>query len=444
MKYVFPELLVGWQKETTQTKAIGFHTQQIQAKTKKRQTLITHNGEQHLLTIAPTGAGKGVSGVIPALLTYQGPTITVDIKGENYKVAAERRREMGHQVVAIDPFQLLVQNGDTLNPLDLLQLSNSELQDCDLEMIVELLTGHVPMSTKDVFWELSGKGMLTGLTGYTAQHADSNKRNLATLLDHIYADDVDYNLAVALDQRAVHSRLAYQEIACYLSHESERCRPSVRSTAQAFVKCLNSDAVRKSLSCTSFDLKGIVRGDPIDIFIIFPPEKLESHRILLRLWLGTLFNVLLRRKHQPTLSTLLLLDEAAQFGYLPQLKTALTLGRGFGVRCWTFWQDLGQLQQNYPNDWPTIINNSGVLQVFGMTNGWMAKGCAELLGLELHELLKMNKTDQALMMPSQDAQVVRRVDYLKDRMFRGIYQENPRYHHDPDEPDIHGGLKIGG
>lgn len=41
-------------------------------------TPILHTGGGHLLTIAPTGAGKGVSCIIPTLLRFPGPVIVID------------------------------------------------------------------------------------------------------------------------------------------------------------------------------------------------------------------------------------------------------------------------------------------------------------------------------------------------------------------------------
>jgi hypothetical protein len=52
----------------------------------------------HILTVAPTGAGKGVGAVIPNLLTYQGSAFVLDIKGENFRVTARARAEMGHDI----------------------------------------------------------------------------------------------------------------------------------------------------------------------------------------------------------------------------------------------------------------------------------------------------------------------------------------------------------
>ena len=45
-----------------------------------------HDG--HVLTCAPTGAGKGIGAVIPNLLTYPGSAFVLDLKGENYAVTA--------------------------------------------------------------------------------------------------------------------------------------------------------------------------------------------------------------------------------------------------------------------------------------------------------------------------------------------------------------------
>ena len=95
------------------------------------------------------------------------------------------------------------------------------------------------------------------------------------------------------------------------------------STTQTFVKSLGSQTVRHLLSRTTFDLAGWLRGDKLDLFLIFPPDKLESHRALLRLLVGTLLVVLMRRTRIPAERTLLLIDEAAQLGKLAHLKTAL-------------------------------------------------------------------------------------------------------------------------
>lgn len=65
--------------------------------------LLCFNAEGHLLTLAPTRSGKGVSAVIPNLLDYPGSVVVLDVKPENAAVAARRRREMGQEVRIMDP-----------------------------------------------------------------------------------------------------------------------------------------------------------------------------------------------------------------------------------------------------------------------------------------------------------------------------------------------------
>jgi type IV secretion system protein VirD4 len=416
-------LPLGWESGPSAGRQLGFGAA---GGARPRPELLLHDRDSHLITIAPTGAGKGRSGVIPALLTHPGPTLTIDIKGENYLVAARRRRQLGHRVVGLDPFHLLLPEADGLNPFDLFALPGCQ-PDCDTEMLCELVAGGVPMMSKDLFWDITGRGLLTGLIGLAAEDDDPARRHLGTVLDYMFSDDVDYNLAVQLDTHKFKCALARQELVAYLSHEGDKCRPSVRSTAQTFVKSLGSQTVRQALSKTTFDLEGWRRGDKLDVFLIFPPDKLESHRALLRLLVGTLLVVLMRRSRIPGERTLLLIDEAAQLGKLAHLKTALTLLRGYGVTVWTFWQDLSQLRASFEGDWETVLNNSGVVQVYGMTNGRMASACAEVLGMEAGELLRMEPDEQVLLRPGNGPRVVRRVDYLTDALFKGLYDPNPRY-----------------
>ena len=89
--------------------------------------------------------------------------------------------------------------------------------------------------------------------------------------------------------------------------------------------------------------------------------------------------------------------------------------------------DLSQLRQLYPNDWQTIVNNSGVLQVFGITNHHMAREWGELLGQRPEDLAKLAREDAVVLRQGQEAVVCRRPDYLQDEMFAGLFDANQRF-----------------
>ena len=101
------------------------------------------------------------------------------------------------------------------------------------------------------------------------------------------------------------------------------------------------------------------------VYLVIPPNRLDTARPLLRAWLMTLSAVLLKRAARPERSTLLLIDEAAQMGRMELMLQAMTLLRGYGLQCWSFWQDLSQLQGMYPEAWRTILANASAIQIFG-------------------------------------------------------------------------------
>ena len=66
---------------------------------------LSYSGARHLLTVAPTRSGKGVSSIIPNLLTYQGSVFVIDPKGENALVTARRRGAGGNGISGLMPRQ---------------------------------------------------------------------------------------------------------------------------------------------------------------------------------------------------------------------------------------------------------------------------------------------------------------------------------------------------
>jgi type IV secretion system protein VirD4 len=106
------KLLIGWCQQQERTR-IGFGaTSPVDAPQHQGLWL---DGEGHLITIAPTGAGKGRGALIPNLLMYEGPAIVIDPKGEASRVTARRRRELGQEVYILDPFNLVTDKTDSLS-----------------------------------------------------------------------------------------------------------------------------------------------------------------------------------------------------------------------------------------------------------------------------------------------------------------------------------------
>jgi hypothetical protein len=61
--------------------------------------------DRHLMTVAGSRAGKGVSAIVPNLLTYRGSVLAIDPKGELACITAEyRAKSLRQKVYVLDPF----------------------------------------------------------------------------------------------------------------------------------------------------------------------------------------------------------------------------------------------------------------------------------------------------------------------------------------------------
>ena len=94
--------------------------------------------DRHLLTLAPTRSGKGVSSIIPNLLTYPGSVFVVDVKGENAAITARRRRAMGQAVHVLDPWGISGVKSCAFNPLDLIDLRSPDVAE-DAALLADAL-----------------------------------------------------------------------------------------------------------------------------------------------------------------------------------------------------------------------------------------------------------------------------------------------------------------
>ncbi|MCG8443504.1 MAG: type IV secretory system conjugative DNA transfer family protein, partial [Caulobacterales bacterium] len=418
------DLILGWSADGEMSHAMGFRgPSSADATSEDGREALTLEGDGHVLTVAPTGAGKGRGAIIPNLLRYEGPAIVVDPKGENYHVTARARREMGHDVRVIDPFALVSDRTDQLNPLDVLERPGVELES-EAQALALMLAGS-GRSLNEPFWDIWGRSLLAGVIAYVAEQEEPEERHFGRVRELVKNDDVVYSLAQALDQAPDLEGIARTEIASFLQLV-EQTRSGVLATAQSYTEVVNSAPARRTLSRTTIDLDAVADGSPVTIYLVLPPDKLASHGPLLRLWIGSLLKTVMSRAVRPERDTLFLIDECAQLGALEHLRVAMTLLRGYGLKVWAFFQDLSQLRRLYPDDWQTIVNNAAVFQTFGLTNHVMAREAADLIGdYDAFTLRAMAKDRQVLAAAREKARMCALPDYLSDPEFAGRFDANP-------------------
>jgi type IV secretion system protein VirD4 len=375
---------------------------------------ITYDGDAPLITIAPTGAGKTSGPVACNARTYPGQLICLDVKGDVYRLSAEHRRRMGHEVRVID-LRDRGAGSDALNPLDIARRLGT-----DLGAIARSLAGELVIRpnelNRDFFWVDWAETMLTAGISYMLHH-QTESASLSALYDLYTGDDSAYDLAVLLDTTKDMNRTTQGGWSGYLQLPERETRPSVLGSTQAYLRLFDTDLIRRASDTTTIDLDGLVSRRPMSIYIIVPPYRLAAYAPMLRLWLSGLLHLLSTRDSVPSIPCLMMVDEAGQLGRMDSLITAMTLMRGYGMKLWTFWQAASQLDI-YGSQARTIIDNAGVVQCFGIRNLRSANEIAALLGgVSGETILRLSASEQLVMVEGDAPHTCKQVRYYNDPMF---------------------------
>ncbi|MCP1386227.1 type IV secretory system conjugative DNA transfer family protein [Runella salmonicolor] len=423
--------ILGQAQGQIQTRPIGFGNRNESPNKSVRETsegslpLLHAPAEGHGMVIAGTGSGKGRSVAIPMLLTNNNPAIVLDIKGELHAVTAERRKQMGHAVYCLDFANLISKKGHRFNFFDLFKYcTHNEFIDAQAQLLADMMS-FSSSGFSEKFWDSQGLSLNAAILACLIVTEDPKDWTLRNYLRKLFADDLKYSLAVMLDTVGKKiPTMAYQDIAAFLQLP-DVTSGGVSATAQSYVKALMAEPVLSATDSSDFSLEDIREGKPMTVYIVFPPEYLSSHGALLRVWIGAMLKAITSRTSIPEKRTIFLLDEAAQLGTFNYLQTIITLCRGYGVSCYTFWQDLQQLKARY-SDWQTLVNNCSTLQFFGCKNHLVAKGVEEITGIPAQRIAALPDDQQLVVMNGKNI-LSKRFDYLKDELFKGMYQPNPYY-----------------
>jgi type IV secretion system protein VirD4 len=165
------------------------------------------------------------------------------------------------------------------------------------------------------------------------------------------------------------------------------------------------------------DIGKLVSGAPMSLYIIVPPTRLTAFRPLLRVWLSCLILAMTQRTSAPEERTLVLCDEAGNLGRIDALLTASSLLRSWGLTLWMLWQNTAQLQ-TYGMQATTLVDNAGVIQVFGARNLRMAQDLVNMVGgMSAEQIMNLGPDEQVLLIDGKLARC-KQARYYNDKLFQ--------------------------
>lgn len=346
--------------------------------------------DRHCFTVAGSRAGKGLSVILPNLARYIGSVCVLDPKGENATITAERRGEgrnvpaggMGQEVHVIDPFRRANVHDSYrsgFNPLaDLNPEDPMFIDEC--YNIADSLVIATAENT-DSHWNSMARLVLRGFIAWVASSPDG-KRDLPEVrrLIGLPPDDFD-QLMIDMIKAKDRAFGVPREMAGTVESMGDEEKGSVFSTVRKSILFLASPAMAECLSDTvrQPDLKAWKYGGQ-SVYLCLPASGMALHARFFRLFINRIFSAVEADLTKPDVPALMILDEMHVLGHLKQIETAAGLLAGYGLKIWSIWQDMTQLQEIYGKRWQTFLGNSGLFQSFGLNDLESLKYVSDRLG----------------------------------------------------------------
>ncbi|ENV35476.1 type IV secretory system conjugative DNA transfer family protein [Acinetobacter gerneri] len=339
----------------------------------------------HVMTIAPTGSGKGVGLVTPTLLEYPGSTIVLDPKGENYAITARYRRDvLGHKIYAIDPYNVLKglgieANVCSFNWLDYIDINSPDVVNQSSLIADMIVVAEGNSSDSSDHFNESAKSFLRGLLVHVASFPieKRNMREVRRLVSETTPEEWD-NLLIDMQLNEAGHNMAIRA-ANSLMATPEKEQGSILSTLRRHTAFLDDPRITDTLAHSDFNLRQLKR-EKMTVYLVMPPNLLEINKSFLRTAFGLALDGITSVTDKPEHKVLFLFDEFAQLGRMKTIEKALSIIRSYDARFWFIFQDISQLKDNYGSAWNTFISNCGATQYFGVGDYDTAKYVSDTLG----------------------------------------------------------------
>ena len=340
--------------------------------------LIRVKNHIHLTTFSPAGGGKGVAALIPNLLSYKGNCVVVDPKGELFRATAQHRSgKFGHRIIRLDPFGVCGPGGDALNPYDFLFPQDDDF----LDQCREFGNAIIIRESDEKYPHFNDMAELNliGLTAYICGlETNPALRHLGSMRA-IASSRQKYDDARVYMQDSDACQGVIRRLGGQMTFPAKEEQGSVLTTFSRQTNFLDSPAVARNVKTSTFDPL-ILRRQPADIFLILPAGRLASLSRLMRLWIDTIMRRITSGVPTEKNPVLWLLDEMAHIGHMQAIEDAVTLKRGMGMRLWFIFQSMGQLKTCFGEKAPTVLDNIGTQQYFGINSFETAEEISKRIG----------------------------------------------------------------
>ena len=349
---------------------------------------LRHEGNLHVLALAPTRSGKGVCLVVPTLQTWLNSSVVTDLKGELWALTAGWRQKYAKQKVL--RFEPAAPHGSVKwNPLDEIRLE-TEYETGDVQNLAGILIdpdgkGFDQGGSSAHFNKLA-RSLITGLIIHPLYRRKRTGEpaclgEIDFLLENNLLDDLFWEQLKVYEHREVGGKWKPHPLVVKSAQDiintPTKERGSVLTTTKNALNLYRDEVVARNTSCSEFHIAHLMDYEsPVTLYIIAQ----TADNIRLRPLIRVLLNMICRRlatrmefvrqasgdvravslhKHK----LLMLIDEFPSFGKLEVIQENLAFLAGYGIRFYLIAQDMEQLVDAY-GEHQTITANTHIQCAF--------------------------------------------------------------------------------
>ena len=345
------------------------------AKGKEVQHYLRHNGPEHILCFAPTRSGKGVGLILPTLLAWEGSSVVLDIKGENWALTAGWRKSQGHTVLHFDPSDASG-NSAAFNPLEELPIeSYKAIPAC--QNMASMLIDPEGKGLND-HWSKTAFALCSGVLLHVCITVRAKENRAATLYDlcmafsnpeqsntELWEEMIETDHEAMLKQCFPHAE-GGREAHVFVTQAGKEMQNKAENEASGVVSSVISNlslyrdpVVALNTSRSDFRLRDLMNSEnPVDLYLVISPADVDRVRPLTRLIMDMLVRHICKKMEFADGSSvagykhrcLLLMDEFTSQGKIPIFEKGIGYIAGYGGKMFLIVQDMAQLQKEYGKD----------------------------------------------------------------------------------------------
>ncbi len=316
------------------------------------------DGYQHLLLIAPTGAGKGVSFVPPNLLDTPESVIVHDIKLENYAMTSGFRASLGQKIYRFEP---LNEQGTThcYNPLDFVSKDPDQRVDDIQKMALLLMPNH------DCHHDLlhhQARGLFTALA-LCVLSGTSKAKSFGEIFKVLMTSPSD-TLSDAIKKPEIH-QTGLMLINHFLSKDATE-RSNIIETLASHLEIWGNPLVDKATSKSDFNPADF-RKEKSTLYVGLQPSDINRLKPLMQFFYQHVMQSLIKEPVDTTKEPhgiLFMLDDFPSIGKMKAMTTSMPYLRGYRVRLLLIAENISSIKASYCESGMNAILANSTFKVF--------------------------------------------------------------------------------